>query len=121
MWPVERIRDLGWVQNGNDARTHEAIFQYFPIISNLNLGMQKELGLWDGSEWERRTHSRSDFPIISAARVAPHWQNTLAVCAKNYCSMRKGGKTAPAWAKTLAVCAINYSSMCNVGKQPRHV
>jgi hypothetical protein len=32
-----------------------------------------------GSEWERRTCSRSDFPIIS--------------------SMRKGGKTAPAWAK----------------------
>jgi len=55
MGPVERIRALGRVQNGKDARTHEAISQYFPIISNLNLGLHKELGLWEiGSEWERR-------------------------------------------------------------------
>jgi hypothetical protein len=48
MGPVERIGALGWVQNGKDARAPEAIFQHFPIISNLNLGLQKELGLWDG-------------------------------------------------------------------------
>jgi len=81
MGPVERIRALGWVQNGKDARTHEAIFQHFPIISNLNLGLQKELGLWDGF---RMGKTNTD----GVEKQPPNGQNID-------CCMRKSGKTAP--------------------------
>jgi hypothetical protein len=38
---------LGWVQNGKDARNHKP-YQKLKIAINLKLGLQKELGLWDG-------------------------------------------------------------------------
>jgi hypothetical protein len=38
---------LGWVQNEKDARNHKP-YQQLKIAINLKLGLQKELGLWDG-------------------------------------------------------------------------
>jgi hypothetical protein len=63
--------------------------------NNHKWGLQKELGLWDGFRMGK-THTLESGPAwAKVEKQPPHGQKTLAVCAKNYCSMRKGGKTAP--------------------------
>jgi hypothetical protein len=111
MGPVERIRALGWVQNGKDARTRE---------------------------WPRMGKGGKTAPAwAKVEKQPPHGQKTLAVCAKNYCSMRKSGKTAPngqnnycsmrkkllplaqKWKKLLQYAQKTIAACAKVGKQPQ--
>jgi hypothetical protein len=74
MGPVERIRALGWVQNGKDARAHVAIFQLLAYGQNNYCSMRK--GGKTAPAWAKNSCSMG-----KSGKIASAW-------AKNSCSMR---------------------------------